>query len=125
MPFAQAFEMFSLTGLFPHRCEKEALKFYFDYTSPTDEGLDFENFTMFMALMGIYIINRAKKTRLHEKKIQVGSAGLENEDEEESDHVNSYNPLPLPTENEVKLPKELPEMVFFIVNFEKLILCNS
>jgi len=125
MPFGQAFEMFSLTGLFPHRCEKEALKFYFDYTSPTDEGLDFENFKMFMALMGIYIINRAKKTRLHDKKVQVGSAGLENEDEDESDHVNSYNPLPLPTENEVKLPKELPEMVFSNLIFFKAHLSYS
>jgi len=114
LPFQQTFELFSLTGLFPHRCEKEALRFYFDYMSPTDEGLDFETFRMFMALMGTYIIKRAKKSKIHDKKVQVGSAGLD--EGEETDHTNSRVTLNLnASENDLKLPSQLPEMlrVFF------------
>jgi len=79
--------------------------------SPTDEGLDFETFRMFMALMGTYIIKRAKKSKIHDKKVQVGSAGLD--EGEETDHTNSRVTLNLnASENDLKLPSQLPEMVF-------------
>ena len=84
--------------------------------SPTDEGLDFETFKMFMALMGIYIITRAKKSKLHDKKVQVGSAGLGDDEDDESANGNSritLNLSPNASATDIKLPSQIPEMVFY------------
>ena len=92
--FEQIFEMFTLTGLFPHHCEKLQIRFYFDYAAPTELGLDYEDFKVFLPLIGMDIIDHANKISLHE-------------------HIKmKLEP------SDLKLPKEPLEMVIlFSLNF--------
>ena len=88
--------MFSLVGLFPLKCEKQTMQYYFDYAASSDQGLDYEDFQLFLSLIGLEIIqksNRAIKKEQSQKRL------LE---------TNASNNEP---RVEIKLPKEPAEMV--------------
>ena len=61
LSFDQTFEMFMLIGLFPRKCDKLLMQFYFDYVASTAEGLDFDEFKEFLPLIGFEIIKRANE----------------------------------------------------------------
>ena len=93
--FEKLFDMFSLVGLFPIKCEKQTMQYYFDYSASSDQGLDYEDFRLFMCLIGLEIIQKANKALLKEQS----RAKLD---------TNASHAEP---KAEVKIPKEPVEMV--------------
>ena len=84
--------MFTTLQLFPSKCEKLLIRFYFEYVSPDEHGLDFEDFCVFMPLIGLDIVDRFIKTSKTNVKRKKNS--YEEDDEDEKKHiVNLEAPL--------------------------------
>ena len=60
--------MFAKLRLFPGKCEKSTIRYFFEYCQPDDLGLDYEDFTLFLPILGLHTIQRGKKVADNMKK---------------------------------------------------------
>lgn len=67
LSFDRVFEMFSIINLFPSKCEKSLIRFYYEYCVPDEMGLDINDFCLFLPLIGMDIAERYIKANKPKK----------------------------------------------------------
>ena len=55
----ETFMMFKAARIFPLKCDKTMIRYYYEYCQPDDLGLDYKDFTQFLPLIGMDIVERA------------------------------------------------------------------
>ena len=57
----QIYDMFEKLHLFPGKLEKSTIRYFFEYSRSDDIGLDYEDFTLFLPMLGLHTIDTAKR----------------------------------------------------------------
>ena len=78
LTFDKVFDLFTMLGLFPAKCEKSLIRFYYEYSIPDEMGLDFNDFSLFLPILGMDIVERHVKANKPKKKKADWKIGLTN-----------------------------------------------
>ena len=59
----ETIDMLRKIQLFPIKCDKTTIRYFYEYCQPDDLGLDYKDFTQFLPLLGIHVVESYHKRK--------------------------------------------------------------